>query len=62
MKTADAVRFFGTKAALARALGIERQSLTRWGRTVPQRRQYELERITRGALRAQLPTPLRAAK
>lgn len=52
MKTKDAVKFFGSKAALARALGVERQAVTNWGDTVPEGRQYQIEVITRGKLKA----------
>lgn len=52
MKTSDAVRYFGTQAALAKALGIKRQSINDWGDTVPLARQYQIERMTRGKLKA----------
>ena len=52
MKTTDAVRYFGTKSELARSLGITKQSITSWGETVPLARQYQLERITGGFLKA----------
>lgn len=52
MKTKDAVRFFGTQAELARALGIKRQSVNDWGDVVPLARQYQLERLTQGKLKA----------
>lgn len=52
MKTKDAIRFFGTQAELARALGITRQSIKSWGETVPLARQYQIERMTSGKLRA----------
>ena len=52
MKTTDAVRYFGTKSELARALGITKQSITSWADTVPLARQYQLERLTGGRLKA----------
>lgn len=52
MKTSDAIRHFKSKANLARALGITRQSIHDWGDQVPPRRAYELERITGGQLKA----------
>lgn len=50
MKTADAIRYFGTKAALARALGIKPPSIHDWGELVPKGRAYELQDLTNGAL------------
>lgn len=55
MKTRSAVRHFGGQAALARALGLARQSVHAWGAVVPQRYQYELERLTAGKLVATWP-------
>ena len=52
MLTRDAVRHFGTLTALAAALGITRSAIYQWGRTVPELRQYQLESLTRGKLRA----------
>jgi hypothetical protein len=52
MRKADAIKVFGTAAELARALGITRQSLTSWGDTVPLARQYQIERLTGGRLKA----------
>jgi hypothetical protein len=37
---------------MARALGICRQSITSWGDTVPLARQYQIERLTGGRLKA----------
>jgi hypothetical protein len=55
MKTKVAIKHFGTKAALAAALNIKPPSIASWGTTVPKQRQYELERITNGALKAEWP-------
>jgi transcriptional repressor of cell division inhibition gene dicB len=52
MLTKDAIAHFKTEAALARALGIRAQSVQDWGTVVPALRQLQLERITRGELRA----------
>ena len=51
MKTADAVAHFGTKAAIARALGITPQALTQWGEHPPELAQFKLELLTNGALK-----------
>lgn len=59
MKTADAIKHFGTAAELARALGIQRQSISCWGETVPLGRQYQIERLTKGKLKAPKVGPYR---
>lgn len=55
MKTREAVHHFGSKASVAKALGISRAAVTRWGEHVPEGRAYQLELITGGALRAEWP-------
>ena len=35
MKTETVISFFGTKTAVARALGISQVAVTRWGPVVP---------------------------
>lgn len=50
MRTADAVAFFGRKAALARALNISRTSVDKWGELVPPLRAVQLQKMTRGKL------------
>lgn len=50
MKTSNAVRFFGSQAALARALGIKPPSVCGWGEVVPRGRAYELLALTDGAI------------
>ncbi|AVH33420.1 Cro/Cl family transcriptional regulator [Vibrio fluvialis] len=57
MKTRDAIKYFGTAVALARSLGISKQSISRWGEDVPPRRAFELERITLGKLKADFTPP-----
>lgn len=52
MKTKAAIRYFGSQAELARALGIKRASVCGWGETVPLARQYQIERLTKGKLKA----------
>ena len=51
MKTEDAVRHFGTKSAIARALGITKASLTSWRERVPALRAWQLSEITAGKLK-----------
>lgn len=51
MNLQTAVMHFGSKAALARALGIKRAAVGEW-KTIPIGRQCQLEIVTQGALRA----------
>jgi hypothetical protein len=55
MKTSDAISHFKTKAALAAALGIKAPSIYDWGDEVPIGRQFQIELITDGALKATRP-------
>jgi DNA-binding transcriptional regulator YdaS (Cro superfamily) len=52
MKTQDAIDLFGSGRAVAHALGITPAAVYQWGDYVPLARQFELQRITRGKLRA----------
>jgi hypothetical protein len=52
LTTNQALRHYKTQAALARALGIQRQSIDVWGDEPPLLRQIQLERLTGGQLRA----------
>lgn len=62
MRTKTAIRYFGTAAELARRLGISRQSVHDWQGKVPEGRQYQLEILTNGALRAKRPPSMRNAQ
>jgi len=50
LKTSTAVRYFGSKAKLARVLDITRQSLTKWEEYVPQTSALKIYIITDGKL------------
>jgi hypothetical protein len=52
MKTEDVVKYFGTKVAVAKALGIKKQAISQWGELVPIGRAYQLHVITKGKLKA----------
>jgi DNA-binding transcriptional regulator YdaS (Cro superfamily) len=45
MKTIDVVKRYGSKAAVARALGITQNAVVQWGETVPIFRQYQLREL-----------------
>jgi DNA-binding transcriptional regulator YdaS (Cro superfamily) len=51
MKKSEAVAFYGTQAALAKALGIEPAAVSQWIE-IPEVRQYQIEVLTGGVLKA----------
>lgn len=53
MTTQEAIKYFGGAKALAEALGIWPQAVYYWGDTPPPLRQYQIEVLTEGALKAQ---------
>lgn len=60
MRTRDVIEYFGSQAAVARALGIKPPSVAEWGDVVPPLRQLQIERLTDGKLAADpaiLPPP-----
>lgn len=52
MTRSEAIKYFNGIQALARALGISYEAVRQWGEEVPELRQYQLECITHGALKA----------
>lgn len=56
MTTQDAIDHFGSKIAIARALGIWHTTISSWGVYPPLGRQYELQVVTDGKLKATKPT------
>lgn len=52
MKTNDAAAFFGSKKKLAEALLINPSAVTQWGDYVPESRQYQIQVLTKGKLKA----------
>lgn len=50
MFTCEALNFFGTKTKLAKAAGVELQSLYKWGQLVPEARAHRLAEASGGAL------------
>ncbi|MDT4864253.1 Cro/Cl family transcriptional regulator [Metapseudomonas lalkuanensis] len=60
MRTQDAADYFGSKKKLAEALHIQPSAVTQWGEEVPWVRQYQIEVLSNGALKAG-PPPKRTA-
>jgi len=52
MTKTQALEHFGSVKALAKALGVSYEAVRQW-ESVPPLRQYQIERITDGALKAQ---------
>ncbi len=53
MKTIDAIKHFGSAAALARALGIKPPSISEWSEYPPYARQFQIQVVTSGRLKAE---------
>lgn len=51
MRTQAAVDHFGSKTALAKALGITKSAVSFWGEVVPEGRAYQIESVTKRVLR-----------
>jgi DNA-binding transcriptional regulator YdaS (Cro superfamily) len=51
MKTADAIKYFGSKKKLASACKINPAAVSQWGDFVPQTQSYKLELLTNGELK-----------
>lgn len=48
MRTKQAIKYFGSQAAVARAAGVNRSAVHRWGDVVPIKRAWVLERKSKG--------------
>ncbi len=51
MKKSDVIKHFGSKSAVARALGITPQAVSLWSERVPELRAYQIESLTGGRLK-----------
>lgn len=61
MKLDDAINFFGSKKKLADALSINRSAITNWGDEIPEARQYQIQILTKGKLKADRKSENKAA-
>ncbi|MBB1363914.1 MULTISPECIES: Cro/CI family transcriptional regulator [Shewanella] len=55
MKTKDAILYFGSKSQLAKNLGLTKGAISQWPDDVPELRAYQIERLTEGVLKADIP-------
>jgi len=46
MQTKQAIKYFGSKAKVAKALKISRAAVTRWGEVVPIKKAWKINRIS----------------
>lgn len=53
MNKKDVIRHFGTATKAANALGLTKSAVSQWPEKIPQRRAYEIERVTKGELKAE---------
>lgn len=51
MLTSDVIRHFGSKVAVAQAIGISRSAVGQWGDRVPPLSAAKIARATRGKLK-----------
>ena len=52
MKTKDAINYYGSGVALAKAIDCNSAAISQWGEDVPKFRAYQLQVITKGKLKA----------
>ncbi|KFE50118.1 Cro/CI family transcriptional regulator [Pseudomonas syringae] len=52
MTKTQAIKHFGSVSALAKAINVTYEAVRQWA-DVPELRQYQIERITQGALKAE---------
>lgn len=62
MTKQEAIEHFGSGAELARQLGIERSAVSLWGSEIPSGRQFQIEVLTKGKLKADPVERRRAAR
>jgi DNA-binding transcriptional regulator YdaS (Cro superfamily) len=55
MKTKTAISYFGSKSQLAKNLGVTKGAVSQWPDDVPELRAYQIERLTNGELKVDLP-------
>lgn len=48
----DVLNFFGNSRKAAKALGISAAAISQWGDEVPELRAFQIEKITKGKLKA----------
>lgn len=54
MKKTDVLSHFGTQQKVADALGISQRAVSGWDEVIPMGRALQIEKVTRGRLKADL--------
>lgn len=57
MKKQDVLNYFGSGVKVAEALGIFPSAVYQWPEEIPQLRAFEIERMTKGKLKAEARPP-----
>ena len=52
MKKTDAINYFGSANVLAKKLNVSKSAVSQWSETIPRLRAFEIERLTKGKLKA----------
>lgn len=52
MTKKDVIKWFGSEKAVADALGLWPQAVYKWPEQIPKLRQFQIERLTKGELKA----------
>ena len=53
MTKAEAIKHFGGSTKVAKALGITKQAVYKWPEELPEGRQFQIEILTQGKLKAE---------
>jgi hypothetical protein len=57
MYKADVIEYFGSQRQVAVALNISHVAVSKWPCVIPELRACQIEKITKGALKAEMPYP-----
>jgi len=57
MYKADVIEYFGSQRKVAAALKISHAAVSKWPGVIPELRASQIEKITKGALKAEMPYP-----
>lgn len=61
MRKSDVIEYFGSVKAVANALELTSQAVSMWPETVPRNRQWQIDVLTEGKLKAQRERPAKAS-
>ncbi|QPI64443.1 Cro/CI family transcriptional regulator [Vreelandella venusta] len=61
MRKSDVIEYFGSVKAVANALELTSQAVSMWPETVPRNRQWQIDVLTEGKLKAQRERPTKVS-